>query len=70
MVGTEMDERMLKWFANDHDDPELQAISMPFAEMARIIDNRVPSGPERTVAFRKLLESMDAAVRAVVNPGG
>lgn len=30
----------------------------------------VQSGPERTVALRKLLEAKDAAVRATAQPGG
>lgn len=63
-------ERMLKWFAFAHLPPHLQAISQPFHDLAEIIDQNVPPGPERTVAFRKLLESKDAAVRSVVHPGG
>lgn len=65
-----MEERMLKWFEYSHLPMSLQAISMPFHELATKIVAGLEPGPERTVALRKLLESKDAAVRAAVNPGG
>lgn len=64
------DDRMLKWFNWAHLPPHLQAVSAPFSGLAKIINEDLEPGPERTVAFRKLLESKDAAVRAKVNPGG
>ncbi len=75
-----MGERMLKWFVYDHLPENLQKVSEPFARMAETIAESIVAGPERTVALRKaaqgcarlrkLLESKDAAVRAVVAPGG
>lgn len=65
-----MDDRMLKWFVCSHLPHELQAVSLPFCELATRIANTIEPGPERTVAFRKLLEAKDAAVRAAVTPGG
>ena len=65
-----MDERMMKWFTFGHLPPNLQAASKPFCELARHICDTVEPGPERTVALRKLLEAKDAAVRAVLTPGG
>jgi hypothetical protein len=65
-----MDDRMMKWFAFEHLPENLQAISKPFHELARNIVSSIEGGPERTVALRKLLEAKDAAVRAVVHPGG
>jgi hypothetical protein len=64
------EERMLKWFAWQHLPTHLQLISEPFCELAHKIADNIQSGPERTVALRKLLEAKDAAVRAVVHPGG
>ena len=68
---------ILRFFAYEHLPPKLQAISKPFADLARAIvgDERgMPAGtstefpiqrnPERIVALRKLLEAKDAAVRA------
>lgn len=64
------EERMLKWFSYEHLPAHLKAVSEPFCVLAEHVSLHVPSGPERTVAFRKLLEAKDAAVRAVVHPGG
>lgn len=65
-----MEERMLKWFGYNHLPENLQKVSERFANLAELICSDIPSGPERTVALRKLLEAKDAAVRAVVHPGG
>ena len=59
-------ERMLKWFRYDHLPKDLQAVSKPFSALAAMIVMRLKPGAERTVALRKLLESKDAAVRAMV----
>lgn len=64
------EERMLKWFAYSHLPAHLQEVSKPFGELAMLIDSSITPGPERTVAFRKLLEAKDAAVRAKLTPGG
>ena len=61
-------ERMLKFFRYEHLRADLKEVSIPFAQMAARIVDRVPAGPERTVCLRKLLESKDAAVRAVAIP--
>ena len=61
-------ERMLKLFAYEHLRADLQLVSAPFAALAHLIAERIPAGPERTVALRKLLEAKDAAVRAVAIP--
>ncbi len=64
-----MEERMMKWFAYEHLPPHLQETSKKFHQLATSIINEIESGPERTVALRKLLEAKDAAVRAKLNPG-
>jgi hypothetical protein len=64
------EERMLKWFAFGHLPQHLQDVSKPFSELASTVVAECESGPERTVALRKLLEAKDAAVRAKLNPGG
>ena len=65
-----IDDRMLKWFKFEHLPPHLQPVSAQFWNVACSLCALVQSGPERTVALRKLLESKDAAVRAAVQPGG
>ena len=61
-------DRMLKFFAFDHLPEHLQAVSRHFHNLAHRVTGMCPEGPERTVALRKLLESKDAAVRAVAIP--
>ena len=59
-------EHILQFFAYAHLPPHLQAVSKPFGDMAEQIVKTLPRNPERTVARRKLLESKDAAVRALI----
>jgi hypothetical protein len=60
-------EPILQFFVSGHLPEELQKISSPFGELAlTTVMNFLPRNPERTVALRKLLESKDAAVRALL----
>ncbi len=62
---------MMKWFDYRHlPDGEIQETSSAFHDLAIKVCKNIAGGPERTVALRKLLEAKDAAVRAVVHPGG
>jgi hypothetical protein len=61
---------MIKWFDYGHLPEHLQKISGMFYPIACAIESELEPGPEREVAFRKLLEAKDAAVRAAVHPGG
>ena len=74
MTNTEQNnepkEKLLQFFEYKHLPEHLQVISKPFGELANQIVETLPRNPERTVALRKLLEAKDAAVRAVVSPGG
>jgi hypothetical protein len=58
--------RLLQFFEYDHLPEHLQAVSKPFGELAKHLDTILPSNAESTVALRKLLESKDCAVRAVL----
>ena len=46
---------------------KLQNISKPFGELAFVLEVQLPDGPEKTMAFRKLLESKDCAVRSALD---
>jgi hypothetical protein len=59
-------ERMLQFFAYAHLPPHLQAVSKPFCELAVKMVETLPANPERTAGLRKLLESKDCAVRALL----
>lgn len=61
-----MKEHISQFFAFGHLPPHLQAVSEPFSVLAEHIVSSLPRNPERTVALRKLLESKDAAVRALI----
>ncbi len=58
-------EPMLQFFSYAHLPPHLAEVSSPFCDLAHTICT-LPRNPERTVALRKLLESKDCAVRAVL----
>jgi len=59
---------VLRFFHYAHLPAGLQAISRPFAEHARRMVDTLPRCPQRTIAFNKLIEAKDAAVRAAVPP--
>lgn len=66
-------EPLLQFFEFKHLPEHLQVVSSKFHELANTIAETLPRNPERTVALRKLLESKDCAVRAVIFkeiPGG
>lgn len=56
-------EFLAQFFAYEHLPGHLQEISKPFGELAETLMD-LPRNPERTAAFRKLLEAKDCAVRA------
>lgn len=60
------DSALIQFFAYAHLPEHLQAVSKPFNELAHHIDQVIPNNPEKTVALRKLLESKDCAVRALL----
>jgi hypothetical protein len=57
---------LLQFFEYDHLPAHLQAVSKPFGELAKRIDETLPNNPEKTTALRKLLEAKDCAVRALL----
>ena len=65
------DEHMMKWFYISHlADKSARGVAKAYQELAEYTITVLDPGPERTVALRKLLEARDAAVRAVIHPGG
>lgn len=59
-------ERMMKWLSVAHLPDSLRPIVGEYRALGEIICNDIPPGPERTVALRKLVESKDCAVRAII----
>lgn len=60
------DNPILAYFHYAHLPNNLREISKPFCHLAATILLNIKPSAERTVAFRKLLESKDAAVRAAL----
>jgi hypothetical protein len=57
---------LMQFFEYGHLPAHLQAVSKPFGELAEHIEKTLPNNPEKTTALRRLLESKDCAVRAVL----
>lgn len=57
---------LMQFFAYIHLPPYLQNVSKPFCKLAIEVLETLPDNPERTMAFRKLMEAKDCAVRAVL----
>jgi len=61
------EHRLLRYFKYEHLPEHLQAISKPFCALAReIADHAAVDPAEQTAALRKLLESKDCIVRAML----
>lgn len=57
---------LLKFFRYDHLPNHIQKRSKPFHDLAHEMADFLPKSEETDMAFRKLLESKDCAVRAYV----
>lgn len=61
-----MPNQLLRLFKYEHLPPHLKAVSQPFGELAKHLDETLPDNPEKTVALRKLREAKDCAVTATL----
>lgn len=58
---------LMQFFKCDHLPDNLRVVSRPFCELAEKMDKLLTAEtPEKSAAFRKLLESKDCAVRSVL----
>lgn len=55
-----------KYFAFGHLPGHLQAVSRPIGELAELLEQLLPNGPEKSAGMRKLLEAKDCFVRAAL----
>jgi hypothetical protein len=55
---------LLKYFKYEHLPAHLQEVSKPLGELAKLMDETLPDGAEKTAGLRKLLEAKDCFVRA------
>lgn len=56
----------MQFFAYEHLPPHLQAVSKPFGDLARQMDELLPNNPEKSAMLRHLLEAKDSGVRALI----
>lgn len=61
-----MANRLLQFFHYSHLPENLQAVSMPFYDLACKLDVLLPENSEKSAGLRKLLEAKDCAVRAAI----
>jgi hypothetical protein len=55
---------IMKYFEYSHLPEHLQAVSKPFGDLAKQMNELLPDGPEKSAGLRKLLEAKDCMVRA------
>ena len=56
----------LQYFTYKHLPKLLQEVSKPISELAHLMEEVIPDGPEKSAGMRKLLEAKDCFVRACV----
>lgn len=62
-----MKNYLLQFFSYKHlPHGPMQDTSMLFSQLANELEKVLPKNPEATVAFRKLLEAKDCAVRSLI----
>ena len=55
---------IMQYFSYAHLPLDLQSVSKPIGELATLMDESLPDGPEKSAGLRKLLEAKDCLVRA------
>lgn len=59
-----MPSTTIKYFSYEHLPEKLQEVSKPLGEIAKLMEETLPDGPEKSAGMRKLLEAKDCFVRA------
>lgn len=61
-----MPSTTIKYFTYAHLPERLQAVSKPIADLAQLMEQMLPDGPEKSAGMRKLLEAKDCFVRSAL----
>lgn len=64
-----MPSTTIKYFAYEHLPLKLQEVSKPVGDLAHLMEDLLPDGPEKSAGMRKLLEAKDCFVRAMLEKG-
>lgn len=59
-----MPSTTFKYFQYSHLPEKLQAVSEACYQLAKLMEDTLPDGPEKSAGIRKLLEAKDCFVRA------
>jgi hypothetical protein len=59
-----MPSTTIKYFEYAHLPEKLQEVSKPVGDLAKLMEETLPDGPEKSAGMRKLLEAKDCFVRA------
>lgn len=63
-----MPTNVQKYFIFEHLPLELQKVSKPVSELAKLMEEILPDCAEKSTGMRKLLEAKDCFVRAALDP--
>lgn len=55
---------IIQYFEYQHLPEGPQKVSKPVGDLAKLMDDLLPNGPEKSAGLRKLLEAKDCFVRA------
>ena len=61
-----MPSTTIQFFDYEHLPEKLQEVSKPIAELAHLMEETLPDGPEKSAGMRKLLEAKDCFVRSIL----
>ena len=61
-----MPSTTIKYFGYSHLPEKLQIVSKPISELANLMEEILPDGPEKSAGMRKLLEAKDCFVRSTL----
>lgn len=61
-----MPSTTIKFFSYEHLPEKLQEISKPLGDLAKLMEETLPDGPEKSAGMRKLLEAKDCFVRSAL----
>ena len=64
-----MPSTTIKYFSYEHLPEKLQEVSKPIGELAKLMEETLPDGAEKSAGMRKLLEAKDCFVRAALEKG-
>ena len=59
-----MPSTTIQYFGYEHLPEQLQRVSKPLHDLAHLMEEMLPDGPEKSAGMRKILEAKDCFVRA------